>query len=55
MGPDLDKWIEQLKQCKPISEPDVKVLCHMALDVLVEEGNVQVISAPVTICAQFAS
>jgi hypothetical protein len=51
MGADLDKWIEQLKGCAPIAEPDVKVLCHMALDVLVEESNVQHVNAPVTICA----
>lgn len=48
---DLDKWIQQLKKCEPISEPDVKLLCHMALDVLVEESNVQQVAAPVTICA----
>lgn len=51
MGGDLDKWIEQLKRCEPISESDVKVLCHLALDVLVEESNVQQVSAPVTVCA----
>ena len=50
MGSDIDKWIAQLKQCDPISETDVKLLCHMALDVLVEESNVQQVSAPVTIC-----
>lgn len=50
MGGDLDKWIEQLKRCEPISESDVKVLCHLALDVLVEESNVQQVSAPVTVC-----
>lgn len=51
MGGDLDKWIGQLKRCEPISESDVKVLCHLALDVLVEESNVQQVSAPVTVCA----
>jgi len=51
MGGDIDKWIAQLKQCDPISETDVKLLCHMAMDVLVEESNVQQVSAPVTICA----
>eukprot|EP00892_Ulva_mutabilis_P009774 jgi/Ulvmu1/7169/UM034_0077.1 len=50
MSGDLDKWIEQLKRCEPISESDVKVLCHLALDVLVEESNVQQVSAPVTVC-----
>lgn len=50
MGADIDKWIAQLKQCEPISEAEVKLLCHLALDVLVEESNVQQVSAPVTIC-----
>ena len=25
---DLDKWIEQLKECKPLEECQVKVLCE---------------------------
>lgn len=51
MSGDIDKWIEQLKRCEPIAEADVKLLCHLALDVLVEESNVQQVSAPVTVCA----
>ncbi|OWA50101.1 Serine/threonine-protein phosphatase 4 catalytic subunit [Hypsibius exemplaris] len=47
---DLDRWIEQLRQCEPISEPDVKSLCAKAREILVEEGNVQRVDAPVTIC-----
>ena len=47
---DLDKWIEQLRQCEPLKEQEVKLLCQKALEVLVEESNVQVVSAPVTIC-----
>ena len=47
---DLDRWIEQLKRCEPLAERDVKVLCEKALEVLVEESNVQRVDAPVTIC-----
>lgn len=47
---DLDRWIEQLKRCEPLAEKDVKVLCEKALEVLVEESNVQRVDAPVTIC-----
>ena len=47
---DLDKWIEQLKLCQPLAERDVKVLCQKALEVLVDESNVQRVDAPVTIC-----
>ena len=46
----LDQWIEQLKRCEPLAEKDVKVLCEKALEVLVEESNVQRVDAPVTIC-----
>ncbi len=49
---DLDRWIEQLKRCEPLAEKDVKVLCEKALEVLVEESNVQRVDAPVTICKQ---
>jgi len=47
---DLDKWIEQLRRCEPLAEKDVKVLCEKALEILVEESNVQRVDAPVTIC-----
>jgi len=47
---DLDRWIEQLKRCELLRECEVKVLCQKALEVLVEEGNVQRVDTPVTIC-----
>ena len=47
---DLDRWIEQLRNCEPLAEADVKTLCERAQDLLVEEGNVQYIHSPVTIC-----
>ena len=47
---ELDRLIEQLKQCEPLAEKDVKVLCEKAREVLVEESNVQRVDAPVTIC-----
>lgn len=47
---DLDRWIEQLRNCEPLAETDVKTLCEWAQDLLVEEGNVQRVDAPVTIC-----
>lgn len=50
MPSDLDSQIEQLIQCTPISEEQVKRLCIKAREILVEEGNVQVVDAPVTIC-----
>ncbi|GMH45761.1 hypothetical protein BSKO_13724 [Bryopsis sp. KO-2023] len=47
---DLDRWIEQLKRCEPLQESEVKTLCQWAQDLLVEEGNVQRVDSPVTIC-----
>jgi len=47
---EMDRWIEQLKRCEPLKEHEVKVLCHKALEVLVEESNVQRVDAPVTVC-----
>ena len=46
----LDKWIEQLKRCEPLRESEVKDLCEKALEILVEESNVQRVDAPITIC-----
>ncbi|KAG8838237.1 phosphoprotein phosphatase PP4 catalytic subunit, partial [Serendipita sp. 411] len=47
---NLDKQIEQLKRCEIISEAEVKQLCLQAREILVEEGNVQYVDSPVTIC-----
>lgn len=47
---DLDRWIEQLKRCEPLKELEVKQLCQKALEILVEESNVQRVDAPVTVC-----
>ena len=47
---DFDRWIEQLKECKPLEECQVKVLCEKAKEILNAEPNVQPVSAPVTVC-----
>ena len=46
---DLDRAIEQLLQCKPLSEGEVKELCAKAQNVFVNENNVQPVAAPVTV------
>ncbi|KAI7744636.1 hypothetical protein M8C21_001245, partial [Ambrosia artemisiifolia] len=46
----LDRQIEQLKNCEPLKESEVKALCLKAMEILVEESNVQRVDAPVTIC-----
>ena len=47
---DLDASIEQLLKCQPLPEPDVKVLCDRAREILIEESNVQPVKSPVTVC-----
>ncbi|KAI0072188.1 Metallo-dependent phosphatase [Panus rudis PR-1116 ss-1] len=45
-----DRWIEQLKQCEYLSEPEMKALCDQVRCILMEESNIQPVSSPVTIC-----
>ena len=47
---DLDQWIEQLMDCKQLSENQVKVLCEKAKEILTKESNVQEVKCPVTVC-----
>jgi len=47
---NLDRQIEHLYECKPLSEAEVKALCEKAKEVLTDESNVQPVRAPVTIC-----
>ncbi|KDD74216.1 calcineurin-like phosphoesterase [Helicosporidium sp. ATCC 50920] len=47
---DLDAYIFKLKNCQPLLEHEVKLLCDKAVEILVEESNVQRIDSPVTIC-----
>lgn len=42
--------IAQLQRCEPITEEEVKQLCLKAREILIEEGNVQVVDSPVTVC-----
>ncbi|KAG7037356.1 Serine/threonine-protein phosphatase PP-X isozyme 2, partial [Cucurbita argyrosperma subsp. argyrosperma] len=46
---DLDRQIEQLKNCETLKEFEVKALCLKAIEILVEESNVQRVDAPVTV------
>jgi hypothetical protein len=48
-GSDLDKAITQLRACRPIAESQVRELCHKARELLIEEGNVVGVDAPVTV------
>lgn len=47
---DLDQWIEQLMECKQLTETQVRQLCEKARDILSHESNVQDVKCPVTVC-----
>ena len=47
------RQIEQLQRCEIIKESEVKALCAKAREILVEEGNVQAVDAPVTVSMFF--
>jgi len=47
---ELDQWIEQLNDCKQLSENQVKTLCEKAKEILSKESNVQEVKCPVTVC-----
>lgn len=47
---NLDANIEQLMECKPLKETEVKFLCEKAKEILQKESNVQPVKSPVTVC-----
>ena len=46
----VDKWIETIYNEQCISEDDLKILCDKVKEILMEESNVQPVSAPVIVC-----
>lgn len=46
---DLDRQIALLKSCECIKESEVRELCNMARDILLEESNIQNINSPITV------
>jgi hypothetical protein len=47
---ELEKWEETAKKCKYLPENDLKRLCDLVCDLLLEESNIQPVSTPVTVC-----
>ena len=47
---ELNSWVDQLMQCKRLTDAQVKTLCERAKDILTREGNVQEVKCPVTVC-----
>ena len=47
---DVDKWLTIVKAGNVLPERDLRILCEKVKEILIEESNVQPVSAPVTIC-----
>ncbi|ORX90702.1 Metallo-dependent phosphatase [Basidiobolus meristosporus CBS 931.73] len=44
------EWLDTILECKHLSEQDMKKLCEMVKELLMEESNVQPVHSPVTVC-----
>lgn len=44
------QWIEHLRAGKLLSELELKQVCEIVKQILIEESNVQAVSSPVTVC-----
>eukprot|EP01097_Dermamoeba_algensis_P001266 TRINITY_DN1486_c0_g1_i2.p1 TRINITY_DN1486_c0_g1~~TRINITY_DN1486_c0_g1_i2.p1 ORF type:complete len:307 (-),score=32.85 TRINITY_DN1486_c0_g1_i2:145-1065(-) len=47
---DMDRWVEHVRKCQYLEEQDLRRLCEIVKEILLEENNVQPVSSPVTIC-----
>jgi len=50
MSRSLDGQIERLRRCETIDESEVEQLCLKARELWIEEGNIQSVDSPVTLC-----
>ena len=48
---NLDEQIERLRKCEYLTEAEVKNLCQKAMEICMEESNVQKVDGPVTVCS----
>lgn len=49
-GNDVDSWLSTVREGGVLPERDLRLLCEKIKEILIEESNVQPVSAPVTIC-----
>ena len=49
-GGGPDEWLEAARTCKYLPEGDIKRLCEIVKEYLMEESNIQPVSTPVTVC-----
>ncbi|KAF1324047.1 Phytochrome-associated serine/threonine protein phosphatase, partial [Globisporangium splendens] len=50
IGGGPEKWIESLRSGKLLSELELKQVCEIVKQLLIEESNVVAVSSPVTVC-----
>lgn len=46
----VDDWLETVKKCQSLTENEMKQLCEMVKELLMEESNIQPVQTPVTVC-----
>ena len=47
---EVDSWLAYVKDGGILPEKDLRILCEKIKEILIEDSNVQSVSAPVTIC-----
>lgn len=45
-----DEWLEKIKNCELLKENEMKQLCELVKDLLMEESNIQPVCTPVIVC-----
>ena len=46
----VDSWIAKVRRCEHLTESELKALCDLVREILMEESNVQPVSSPVIVC-----
>ena len=46
----VDGWIDKVRKCEHLTESELKQLCDLVREILMEESNVQPVSSPVIVC-----
>jgi len=47
---DVDQWLATIRTCTPLPEADMRRLCTLVKELLIEESNIQPVHTPVTVC-----
>ncbi|KAI9010654.1 Metallo-dependent phosphatase-like protein [Hyaloraphidium curvatum] len=50
MSGNLDQWLATIRKGQYLPEQDMKRLCEMVKEILIEESNVHYVYSPVTVC-----